>query len=152
VQNSGINLDFDLFLERKSGGPSPQAMDRAGVAGPRVQRGPHSGRRLELSLVAALGHGGLPRRHQRQEGGVGTLAVGSPWAERRRGGLATVESRARWRHSMCEVLGERRVGGGVVWRGGGGAALYILGGGGEGGETAGEVGNGRRRCGLEVVS
>jgi hypothetical protein len=55
VQNSGINLDFDLFLERKSGGPSPQAMDRTRVAGPRVQRGPHSGRRLELSLVAALG-------------------------------------------------------------------------------------------------
>jgi hypothetical protein len=78
---------------------------------------------LELSLVAAPGHGDLPRRHERQKGGAGTLAVGSPWAERRRGGLGAVESRAwRWR-SVCEVLGERRVGGGVVWRGGGGGYL-----------------------------
>jgi hypothetical protein len=82
---------------------------------------------LELGLAAALGHGDLPRRHERQKGGAGTLAVGSPWAERRRGGLGAVESRAwRWR-SVCEVLGERRVGG--AWFGGvvAGAALYRLG-------------------------
>jgi hypothetical protein len=112
VQNCGINLNFDLFLKGKSSGPSPQAVDCARVAGPRVHRGPHSGRRPELSLAAALGHDGLPRRHRRQEGGAGTLAVGSPWAERRRGGLAAVESRARRRCLVCEVLRERRVGGG----------------------------------------
>jgi hypothetical protein len=35
----------------------------------------------KLGLVAALGHGGLPRRHGRQEGGAGTLVAGSPRAE-----------------------------------------------------------------------
>jgi hypothetical protein len=64
VQNCGINLDFDLFLQMKSGGPCPWAVDRARVAGPRVHRGPHSGRSSpELDLVAALGHDSLPRRH-----------------------------------------------------------------------------------------
>jgi hypothetical protein len=45
VQNCRINLDFDLFLQRKSGGPSPRAMDRTRVACLRVHSGPHSGRR-----------------------------------------------------------------------------------------------------------
>jgi hypothetical protein len=35
VQNCGINPDFDLFLQRKKGGPSPRAVDRARVADPR---------------------------------------------------------------------------------------------------------------------
>jgi hypothetical protein len=35
VQNCGINSDFDLFLQRKNGGPSRRAVDRARVAGPR---------------------------------------------------------------------------------------------------------------------
>jgi hypothetical protein len=35
VQNYGIIPDFDLFLQRKNGGPSPWAVDRARVAGPR---------------------------------------------------------------------------------------------------------------------
>jgi hypothetical protein len=34
VQNCEINPDFDLFLQRKNGGPSPQAMDRSREAGP----------------------------------------------------------------------------------------------------------------------
>jgi hypothetical protein len=34
VQNCRIKPDFDLFLERKNGGPSPRAVDRARVAGP----------------------------------------------------------------------------------------------------------------------
>jgi hypothetical protein len=38
VQNCGINPDFDLFLQRKNGGPSPRAVDRARVAGPRWTR------------------------------------------------------------------------------------------------------------------
>jgi hypothetical protein len=33
VQNCEINPDFDLFLQRKNGGPSPRAVDRARVAG-----------------------------------------------------------------------------------------------------------------------
>jgi hypothetical protein len=35
VQNCWINQEFDLFLQRKNGGPSPRAVDRARVAGPR---------------------------------------------------------------------------------------------------------------------
>jgi hypothetical protein len=38
VQNCGINPDFDLFLQRKNGGPSPRAVDCARVAGPRWTR------------------------------------------------------------------------------------------------------------------
>jgi hypothetical protein len=49
VQNCRINPDFDLFLLRKNGGPSPWAADRTRVAGPRVHRGAHSGRRPELT-------------------------------------------------------------------------------------------------------
>jgi hypothetical protein len=64
----------------------------------------------ELGLVAALRHDDLPRRHERQKGSAGSLAVGSPWAERQRGELAAVESRARWWRSVCKVLRERRVG------------------------------------------
>jgi hypothetical protein len=48
-------------------------VDRARVAG--GQSSP------EFGLAATPGHSGLPRRHRRQEGGVGTLAVDSPWAE-----------------------------------------------------------------------
>jgi hypothetical protein len=35
---------------------------------------------LELGLVAALRHDDLPRRHERQKGSAGSLAVASPWA------------------------------------------------------------------------
>jgi hypothetical protein len=58
--------------------------------------------------------------------------VGSSLAERQRGGLAAVESRARWRCSVCEVLrGEESWG---VWYGEVevGAALYRIVGGGRG--------------------
>jgi hypothetical protein len=61
----------------------------------------------ELGLAAALGHDDLPRRHEKQEGGVGTLVVGSPRAEGRRGGPAMVGSEARRRSSVCEALSER---------------------------------------------
>jgi hypothetical protein len=37
----------------------------------------------ELGLAAASGHDDLPRRHGRQEGGVGTLVAGSPQTEGR---------------------------------------------------------------------
>jgi hypothetical protein len=49
VQNCEINLDFDLFLKRKSGELSPRVVDHARVAGPRVHHGPHSGRRPEFT-------------------------------------------------------------------------------------------------------
>jgi hypothetical protein len=35
VQNYGIIPDFDLFLHGKNGGPSPRAVDRTRVIGPR---------------------------------------------------------------------------------------------------------------------
>jgi hypothetical protein len=62
----------------------------------------------ELSLATAPGHGGLPRRHGRQEGGMGTLVAGSPRAEVWRGGLAVVGSEARRWCSVCEALRDRR--------------------------------------------
>jgi hypothetical protein len=55
VQNCRINLDFDLFLQRKNGGPSPRTVDRARVVGPRVHRGPHSGWRPELTEARPSG-------------------------------------------------------------------------------------------------
>jgi hypothetical protein len=58
VQNCGINLDFDLFLRGKSGGPSPRAVDHARVAGPHVHHGPHSGRRPELTGAQPSGRSG----------------------------------------------------------------------------------------------
>jgi hypothetical protein len=48
----------------------------------------------ELGLAAAPGHDDLPWRHRRQEGSTGTIVVGSPRAEGRRGGLAAVGSEA----------------------------------------------------------
>jgi hypothetical protein len=62
----------------------------------------------ELGLAAALGHGDLPWRHGRQEGGAGTLVVGSPRAEWQQGRPATVGSEARWWRSVCEAHRERR--------------------------------------------
>jgi hypothetical protein len=38
VQNYEIIPDFDLFLQGKNGGPSPRAVDRARVVGPRWTR------------------------------------------------------------------------------------------------------------------
>jgi hypothetical protein len=62
----------------------------------------------ELDLVAAPGHGDLPQRHGRQEGGAGTLVAGLPRVEGWRGRLAVVGSEAWRRRSVCEALGERR--------------------------------------------
>jgi hypothetical protein len=48
----------------------------------------------ELSLAAAPGHGDLPRRHGRQEGGVGILVAGLPQAARRASGSGERSSAA----------------------------------------------------------
>jgi hypothetical protein len=58
VQNYWINPDFDLFLKKKSGGPSPRVVDHARVVGPRVHRGPHSGRWPELTEAQPSGRSG----------------------------------------------------------------------------------------------
>jgi hypothetical protein len=79
VQNCGINPDFDLFLKRKSGGPSPRVVDHEewSVHGSTVDLTMAGGRSSsELILAAAPGHGDLPRRHGRQKGGAWTLVAG----------------------------------------------------------------------------
>jgi hypothetical protein len=73
VQNCGINPDFDLFLQRKNGGPSPGqggVLTRAWLAGaaepgssPRVGekgeelRGPHRGLRWPIRRRGEAGGG-----------------------------------------------------------------------------------------------
>jgi hypothetical protein len=149
VQNCRINPDFDLFLQRKSGGPSPHAVDRASVAGPRVHCGPHSGRRPELIRARPSWRSGARR-----------LAAEAPKARGRcgdpSGGLTLGEEAARWASGGGEqntavalgvrgARGEESWGRGVErWRQG----LRYIGSGG----TAIQVGNGRWRCGLMAVS
>jgi hypothetical protein len=55
----------------------------------------------ELSLAATPGHDDLPRRHERQEGGVGILLAGLPRAVRWASGGGE-------QSSVCKALGERR--------------------------------------------
>jgi hypothetical protein len=55
VQNCGNIPDFDLFLKKKGGGPSPQVVDRARVDGPWVHRGPHSGQQSEITEARPSG-------------------------------------------------------------------------------------------------
>jgi hypothetical protein len=72
VQNCRINLDFDLFLQRKNSGLSPWAVDRARVAGPRwthdrdkVTRSPERGSPVLQSPGARRGLG----KKERSSGG-----------------------------------------------------------------------------------
>jgi hypothetical protein len=46
------------ILKKKNDGPSPRFVDRARLAGPRVHRGPHSGRRPELIGTRPSGRSG----------------------------------------------------------------------------------------------
>jgi hypothetical protein len=72
VQNYGINPDFDLFLQRKNGRPSPRAVDHARVAGPRwtrdrdrAVRSPERG----LPALQSLGaHRGLGKKERSSRG------------------------------------------------------------------------------------
>jgi hypothetical protein len=61
VQNYGIIPDFDLFLYGKNGGPSPQAMDRARVGGPRWTRDRDRAVRSPERGLPALRCPGAPR-------------------------------------------------------------------------------------------
>jgi hypothetical protein len=67
VQNYGINPDFDLFLERKNDGPSPRAVDRARVAGPRWTRDRDRAARSP-TLQSPAAHHGLGKK-ERNSGG-----------------------------------------------------------------------------------
>jgi hypothetical protein len=131
VQNYGINLDFDLFLRGKSGGPSPRAVDRARVAGPHVHHGPHSGRRPELTGAQPSGRSGAQQlvaeaseaRGQRGDPSDGLILGGEAvrWASsgRQQSSVVTLDVRG--------ARGEESWEGGVVWRGGCGVALCRLG-------------------------
>jgi hypothetical protein len=152
VQNCGINPDFDLYLQRKNGGPSPRAVNRARVAGPRVHRGPQSGRRLELTGAQSRGCSGArwlfveaPKARGRHGNPSGGLTLGREVARWASGGGERSSAAAL---GVRDARGEESWGRGVeMWRQG--AALYRLGG---GGETADEVRNSRWRCGLTAVS
>jgi hypothetical protein len=85
VQNCGINLDFDLFLQRKNGGPSPRAVDGARVAGPRwthnrdrAARSPEHGSPMLQSPGARRGLGKKERSFRGPHRGL-------RWPIRRRG-------------------------------------------------------------------
>jgi hypothetical protein len=93
VQNCRINPDFDLFLQRKNGGPSPRAMDRARVAGPRwthdqdrAVRSSERGSPMLQSLGARRGLG----KKERSSGGP---HQGLRWPIRRRGEAGGSEGR-----------------------------------------------------------
>jgi hypothetical protein len=93
VQNYGIDLDFDLFLQRKNGGPSPRAVDRARVAGPRWtrdrDRAACSPERGSPVLQSPRAHRGLGKKERSSEG----PHRGLRWLIRRRGEADGVEGR-----------------------------------------------------------
>jgi hypothetical protein len=72
VQNYGIILDFDLLLQRKNGRPSPRAVDRARVAGPRWtcdrDRAAHSPERGSPALQSPGTHRGLLKKGEELRG------------------------------------------------------------------------------------
>jgi hypothetical protein len=86
VQNYGIILNFYLFLQRKNGGPSPRAVDRARVAGPRWTRdrdrpvrSPEHGSPVLQSPRARCGLG----KKERSSGGCSPKASVADSTERR---------------------------------------------------------------------
>jgi hypothetical protein len=85
VQNCGINPDFDLFLQRKNGGPSPRAAGRTRVAGPRWTRDRdrvvRSSEHGSSTLQSPGAHSGLGKK-ERSSGGPHR---GLHWPIRRRG-------------------------------------------------------------------
>jgi hypothetical protein len=76
VQNCRINLDFDLFLQRKNGGPSPRAVDRwcfRCTIAPRAERGRSS---LEEGCAGVPVHGTSPWQRGEQDEQMGNLTPG----------------------------------------------------------------------------
>jgi hypothetical protein len=101
VQNYRIIRDFDLFLHGKNGGPSPRAMDRARVGGPRwthdrdrAARSPERG----LSALRSLGARRELRKTERSSGGCSLRAsVAETTVKRgRRRWRVNDGSEARW--------------------------------------------------------
>jgi hypothetical protein len=112
VQNYGINLDFDLFLQRKNGGPSPQAVDRARVAGTRWtrdrDRAAHSPEHCSPALQSPRACRGLGKK-ERSSGGPHR---GLRWPIRLRGEVDGGEGRTAAVKLGVGQLGARRVGNG----------------------------------------
>jgi hypothetical protein len=78
VQNYRINLDFDLFLQSKNGGPSPRDVHRwcfRSTMDPWAERGRSS---PEVGHAGVPMHGTSPWQHGEQEewmGGLGRPGV-----------------------------------------------------------------------------
>jgi hypothetical protein len=85
VQNCRINPDFDLFLQRKNGGTSPRAVDRARVAVPRWTRDRDRVARSLEHGSPALQSPGAHRRLGKQERSSGGPHRGLRWPIRWRG-------------------------------------------------------------------
>jgi hypothetical protein len=112
VQNCKINPDFDLFLQRKNGGLSPRAVDRARVAGPRWTRdrdrvAPSLERGL-LALQSLGAHRGLGKK-ERSSGGPHR---GLRWLIQRRGKAGGDEGRTAAMKLGVGRLGVQRMGNG----------------------------------------
>jgi hypothetical protein len=128
VQNCWINMDFDLFLQRRNGGPSPRAVDQwcfRSTMDPRAERGrssPDEGR------AGVAVHGTSPWQRGEQEERMGILTPGGTswwrgsdgWASSK-GGSGGVSSTRRCSGHEGE---ERRVKMSTVKMGGGVAPFY----------------------------
>jgi hypothetical protein len=87
VQNYGVNLDFDLFLQRKNGGLSPRVVDRwcfRSTMDPRAERN-----RSSRSPAKGVGRW---RRGQETGWRPHLGPVGDEEATRRRGVAAVVRA------------------------------------------------------------
>jgi hypothetical protein len=75
VKNYGIIPDFDLFLQGKNGGPSPRAVDRTRVVGPRWthDRAVRSPKRGSSALQSPGARRGLGKK-ERSSGGCSPRA------------------------------------------------------------------------------
>jgi hypothetical protein len=76
VQNCRINPNFDLFLQRKIGGPSPRAVDRARVAGPRLTHDWDRAARSPKHGSPTLQSPGARRGWGKRRGASGVLTEG----------------------------------------------------------------------------
>jgi hypothetical protein len=112
VQNYRINLDFDLFSQRKNGGPSPWAMDRARVAGPRWTHDRDRAARSPERGSPALQSPGARRGLGKKERSSGGPHRGLRWPIRRRDEADGGEGRTTVVKLGVGQLGARRVGNG----------------------------------------